>query len=665
MLKKSIFLTAILALAYTACYFIVISLSTADGIVMPLQPDAELYSQAARRICEGHPFSFSFGEQPSTGTTSVLHPFVLAPFYALGAHGHALFYVGFFLNALFYLVFLLGWTLAGWRWCSNDKVRCLFPIVLALAAQPVNCAFGQTDIGLWMALSGAFAAALAWKHWKVAALLTVAAPWVRPEGCVLAIALTIAALFSKEHRRQYLCLSVLALVSMISVFGFNWILTGRFQFDSVAHKGYFKTEPLSGAILKSSTDFLELVNSYLFMRSHKSPHQLFFIPILAGVFLWIGIVLQNWKSIWKSGQGVLFMSVLGSFALVSTSGWQGINYDRYLVWVIPVVFMLAAEGAVWVSELKHFRNVRYLPALLMIGYAMFGTITTLSFVSSSARKLAADFEFHALCESVMSQEDAAAKSSEPRSIGGLACGSAFFMGDRRFYHFSGLYSPDFLGYHKFNDFMELLKHRKDLRPFYLISEGIEGNINPQDRDSVLGRILALAPNSDTALRVPDWLAFDRGTIIPKPANHTNMIAHVDVGYCIDEKDFDYSVIDRWGFRPADPFVAVEKLNGETTVDGGRIIRGGDMMTVPLQPGRDCEVVVRTLSNRNGIEFNSPIKMLLNVDGADVGYAGYDLNLKTNAFQEVSFTIPGKAIRQTPTRVGFLGDHIVCGYWFFQ
>ena len=60
-----------------------------------------------------------------------------------------------------------------------------------------------------------------------------------------------------------------------------------------------------------------------------------------------------------------------------------------------------------------------------------------------------------------------------------------------------------------------------------------------------------------------------------------------------------------------------------------------------------------------------VRMLLNIDDKDVGYVGYDLNLKTNAFQEVSFKIPGKAIRQTPSRIGFLGDHIACGYWFFQ
>ena len=33
--------------------------------------------------------------------------------------------------------------------------------------------------------------------------------------------------------------------------------------------------------------------------------------------------------------------------------------------------------------------------------------------------------------------------------------------------------------------------------------------------------------------------------------------------------------------------------------------------------------------------------------------------------DVSFTIPGPAIKNPISRIGFLGDHITFGYWFYQ
>ena len=49
-----------------------------DRCLAVAQPDSALYLQAARRIVEGFPFSYSAGEAVCTGTTSILYPFVLA-----------------------------------------------------------------------------------------------------------------------------------------------------------------------------------------------------------------------------------------------------------------------------------------------------------------------------------------------------------------------------------------------------------------------------------------------------------------------------------------------------------------------------------------------------------------------------------------------------------
>ena len=79
-------------------------------------PEAQaVVPAAARRIAEGFPFSFSEGTAASTGTTSVLYPFVLALPYAIGFTGGALFAAGFLLNAVFYVLFVLGWSAVACR----------------------------------------------------------------------------------------------------------------------------------------------------------------------------------------------------------------------------------------------------------------------------------------------------------------------------------------------------------------------------------------------------------------------------------------------------------------------------------------------------------------------------------------------------------------------
>ena len=92
-----------IGLIQVAAYYLAGTLASPDGSMAVPQPDTLLYCQAARRIAEGHPFSFSEGAAACTGTTSVLYPFILAIPYLLGAKGDALLTAGFILNALFYI----------------------------------------------------------------------------------------------------------------------------------------------------------------------------------------------------------------------------------------------------------------------------------------------------------------------------------------------------------------------------------------------------------------------------------------------------------------------------------------------------------------------------------------------------------------------------------
>ena len=63
-------LAGCVALVQIAVYYLMGATIRSDGAMAIAQPDTLLYCQAARRIVEGAPFSFSAGTAVSTGTTS-------------------------------------------------------------------------------------------------------------------------------------------------------------------------------------------------------------------------------------------------------------------------------------------------------------------------------------------------------------------------------------------------------------------------------------------------------------------------------------------------------------------------------------------------------------------------------------------------------------------
>lgn len=108
---------------------------------LPLD-DSYIYLTYAKQLGRGQPFTYVPGGGYSAGATSVLWPMVLAPFWALGARGHALVWVTFVVSAALYVATALGVSrivahLAG------GVAGALAPLVL-LAIAPFS----------WTALSG-------------------------------------------------------------------------------------------------------------------------------------------------------------------------------------------------------------------------------------------------------------------------------------------------------------------------------------------------------------------------------------------------------------------------------------------------------------------------------------------------------------------------------
>lgn len=670
-----------IGLVQVACYYVIGMMASPDGCIAVPQPDTLLYCQAARRIAEGHAFSFSAGAAPCTGTTSVLHPFVLVVPYLCGATGDALLTAGFVMNALFYLAFLACWGVAFSVWLENAGTRLLAGVLLSLSGQVAYCTLAQSDIGLWLAASGVLVLGIALRKRWLYGLMLVLGPWVRPEGmvCVIAFGMVLAAVFlwrryanpngapSVSLTRDGLILA-LAIASMAGVFLLNIALTGEAQFSSVANKGYFKSEPFASAVRSTAHDFILIIKTYLTGLSHSETFELFAVPLVSGLLILTGIVLFPWRRQTPEGLPFLLLAVFGASVTVAQSGWLGTNMDRYLVWAAPCVLVFLVHGVSFLTaRLASWRDgLPFIPVVLVVLYALGAAVACAGQFYISSRSSDVIRQFGAICDEQLPKE---------ASIGGYGgCALVYKLGDRTFRHLSGIYSSEI----KLKSVVEafsVLKNEPELRfDYWLLTPSPTSNVLSDPRNHLCGDNVLTGP-AGFSFRKADWTTYDaalRPVIVPEGKD---LVARVDVGYGVDERNSDYEVISRYYQYPEQPELYIGDDNGVAMMDVGRVLIGGDAMTVPLRPGQDATVVLRTyartkLKFKSGygsgsadIVYENPMRLNVAVDQSELVPVSFTIS--TNEFSDVTFTIPGSAITQSPSRVSFLGDHIACGYWFFQ
>src|ERR1041385_2539452 len=97
---------ALLAVAI-AWAFAATTLAHTEHMGLPLD-DSYIYLTYAKQFGRGQPFTYFPGGGYSAGSTSVLWPMMLAPFWTLGARGHALVWVSFGMCGALYACVALG-----------------------------------------------------------------------------------------------------------------------------------------------------------------------------------------------------------------------------------------------------------------------------------------------------------------------------------------------------------------------------------------------------------------------------------------------------------------------------------------------------------------------------------------------------------------------------
>ena len=669
--RNLLLLAGCMTLIQIACYYVVGATVRSDGGMAIAQPDTLLYCQAARRIAEGFPFSFSFGTAPSTGTTSVIYPFVLAVPYFIGFKGGGLLVAGFLLNAIFYLFFVIGWTSVFCRAFVERPIARVISVALVASFGPfAYCALAQSDIGLWMAVSAWLAYGLYVDSKRIYVPLLFLAPWVRPEGMIVAVAYCAFCGVDVLRRRRLSCESLVAAVaaiSVVSVFALNYAVSGAPQFSSVAHKGYFKNLSFAHAAYASAEDMMRILKAYVFGIPQNAPRDFFYVPVVGAALMWIGVFSRSWSNAsWR--ELVWYIAMLGGAATVATSGWQGTNIDRYLVWTMPVLLAYMAFGAETFASKLGSGTTRFLPGAVLVAFS--GGMA-LVFVCVFGGAASASDAVRAFA----GRSDVEMPAGSSVGIWGN-CGLAYEMSPRRIAHLSGIYSPEFLASKSIAGKFEILKNEPETRFDYWISRASDKKSHYLDKpDEVAGPVVFTAPPS-LELRRADWSAYDAGRAVPPPPDHgLSLVDLVDVAYERGESAAKYEQLTRDDYPLFAPFHAVGKIGEKAVLDAGRFLFGGDAMTVSLKPGQDVHVVMRTALKcsvslerclghlRSDFSFKSPMTLRVMVDGEDAGDISFPV--EDGDFCDAHFVIPGKFVRQPKSRITFLGEHVAFAYWFYQ
>ena len=663
-------LPILIGVVQIVCYYLAALFASPDGAMPVPQPDTLLYCQAARRIAEGFPFSFSEGTAPSTGTTSILYPFVLAIPYKLGFTGDSLISAGFWLNAICYLAFLFGWSVAICNWVRSVRAKYLALFMLGCFGHPAYAALAQSDIGLWMAVSALMLASLSARSFYPFALLLAVAPWVRPEGIICGVAYFSVALFARKNERDNREIWLIApfILSAAGVFALNYSLTGEFQFSSIAHKGYFKQMTLHSAICSSFLDFVSMFREIVLSLSSSLPRVLISLPVLGGVLLILGVYAHDWRCgcVWR--QVAWLVACFLGFASVAQSQWQNTNMDRYLAWIMPLLSMFIAEGTMFLPErFPRSRFVGVLPGVVAL-YSLASSVVCCCVFSSASGSTDCRRSFARACNEFVRSESRVAAASES--------GIVYFLDSQRMKNIDGIYSPEFK-YMGTAERMEDLKHNVEKRFDYWVLGSEFGSYREGEfSEKIFGPCLLAGPNS-FALHKADWSAYDSGATPPPARSGESLVARLDVGYPPDEMSANYEIVDRYSRPMAEPFLLCSKdTSGRVLIEAGRIVAGGDSMDVQLEPGRDVRVVMRSIATAkaviSGEVFAPPpicgkipetFSMNVAVDGQIIEKVTLKCDQKW--FSEAEFVIPGSAITKNVSRISLLGDHIPCGYWFYQ
>lgn len=350
-----LWLVCCLCAALIFLIYVASSLNAGQGeIVMPLD-DAYIHFQYARQLAEGQPYVYNPGDDPTSGATSFIYPYVLATGYVLGFHGLTLGLWALSVGAL---------ALLASMWLVILTVRVIDNELPIWFAGGIGLAFGLNGGIAWHFMSGmetglviTFTLATLYtfmtRRLYGFVIATTLLALVRPEASVMALIgvglFIVRAYFEGELRRQFIWL-LFPIVSIGLQPILNSLLTGSFSSTGNQAKSILSVVPFYwDAVIRRFFDQFGRIWVELATGTNGN-----YMPVIIARLALVGWLLILWRRETRFTAGLLlcwFVVLTAAIATLDTAFW---HFKRYQMPLMALLFPLAGWGAWWLVNL--FRN---------------------------------------------------------------------------------------------------------------------------------------------------------------------------------------------------------------------------------------------------------------------------------------------------------------------
>jgi hypothetical protein len=336
--------------------------------------DSFIYFQYSKLMASGYPFSYMPGAPPTTGATSFLYPFLLAPGFLIGLNGSSIIVYAYVLNALFLIAAaVLVYFLA--RHLTNRYLATLAALLVVVPGPMLWGFFSLMEIGLLAVVLLLVAylfvqelqKTLPWKTLIATSFL----PLCRPEGVLMAVFVVVLVLvrlapvlLKRVRLESRITVAVnesqgaegfrysvppsttltlfLPLVVSAGYLLFLWTLTGSFSTNT------FLTKAIHAAPMVTWFDKLGLIaGNAVTLLQNPFGLQPTYLPILLFLFLMLGLARHIGMEIYHKRPGIGILG-LGLFLILVGSASQlpsfFVHHYRYIMAIFPLALVFVIIG---------------------------------------------------------------------------------------------------------------------------------------------------------------------------------------------------------------------------------------------------------------------------------------------------------------------------------
>jgi hypothetical protein len=628
--------------------------------------------QYARAIADGHPFVYTPGNGPTTGSTSLWYPLLLLPPHLLRLSAEACVAWVLAVGAAFYaasafLLARLGTRLGG-------TVGGVLAFLL-FAASP-HLLWGYFS-GMEIALYGTalLLSVRAYLDERRAALFPTLPWWLfvlagsRPEGAVLCgvYALLMAGDRWKASRAaggpSFVSPALLLPIAAAALpFLVNLAITGSLESTSSQAKSIL-AEPYAEtrAVYLQNTPTIVLnigtmLLSLLTLEGQSSPVASLTIASGIGVLLFVLLALLPGRAGWSGG--IFLVALVGCGVVVNAIPvhWF-VHLFRYQQGLFTLAILLIASG--W-GRVAWWAWAR-LPRAAGAAVAAIAAIAPAA-VWFPALLAANDgmVQFYARnCENILNQQTRVGRWIDANLPGNAVvglndAGAIAYYGRRSTVDLIGLTSAGFARVYRSGSGC-LFEHMRRLPadrlpthvaiyPEWFSYWPESGILGPElfrahlDFNTICaGTDMVVYPATWSHLR-PD----ERPVATPAEQEGLRLVDSVDLAWLEDERRHAWraepeakDVLRRYTFAA---------LPARAGTDGGRIVRGTERFRAAVEPGKDLTIVMRT-------DAWYPTRLSVRVDGADAGI--WSFALSETAWVEPRFTIRGALITRPRAEIALV------------